>query len=114
MKKLVILLCLVSIYPVTSHALDMAGVKEKVRPYFVQFLGAETAEKLLGEDPEEVKLPPIPKVIEDATSTAVYDRKETHVDIPEEKRASYNQAYVSEIFSAARNMKPIEMILPNG
>lgn len=105
MKKQILAIIILGLIPVSSYALDMQEIKEKLRPHAVKYLGEETAIKLLGEDPNDVKLPPIPKVVENATSTDVYDDKEDLENIPADKRDAYNQAFVTEAFAAVRNMK---------
>ncbi|MCO4795481.1 MAG: hypothetical protein KC493_17300 [Bacteriovoracaceae bacterium] len=105
MKKYFLVIFMFTLFPISSYALDMAEIKEKLRPHAVKYLGEETAVKFLGEDPNEVKLPPIPKVIENATSIDVYNDKEDLGNIPKDKQDAYNQAFVTEVFGAVRNMK---------
>lgn len=105
MKKQILAIIIVGLIPVSSYALDMQEIKEKLRPHVVKYLGEESAVKFLGEDPNNVKLPPIPKVVENATSVDVYNDEEETENIPKDKRDAYNQAYVTEAFQAVRNMK---------
>lgn len=87
---------------------------EKMRPTLMKVLGERWTVKLIGEAPAAkvedsgVVLPPIPKVAEDARSTAVYDRKEDRVKLPKEQEEKYYVAYVREMYEAAKLQKPNE------
>lgn len=78
----------------------------------MKVIGEEWTVKIIGEAPEEkpvvtgVVLPPIPKISEDARSTAVYDRKPDRIKLPKEQEEKYYVAFVREMYEAARLMKP--------
>ena len=73
---------------------------EKLRPYISEYLGEEWEVKLLGEKPETILLPPIPKVVEDATSTEIYDNNEDDPNVkpmdPEDEE-HFNYLFVNVI-----------------
>lgn len=85
---------------------------EKMRPTLMKVIGEEWTVKIIGEAPVEkavvtgVVLPAIPKISEDARSTAVYERKADKVKLPKEQEEKYYVAYAREMFEAARLMKP--------
>jgi len=91
-----------------------ASFAEKMRPTLMKVLGEEWTVKLIGDAPVEkpvetgVILPPIPKVSEDARSTAVYDKKADKVKLPKEQEEKYYVAFVKEMYEAARLQKPNE------
>ena len=85
---------------------------EKLRPQFKKFLGNEWTEKLIGTDniaiADEIEMPIIPKIDEDAKSLAVYEKKADKIILkltPEEEQ-KYNYAYVKETYEATRQSKP--------
>lgn len=101
------------------HAQDSAVHKkisfaEKMRPTLMKIVGENWTVKLIGEAPVEkpvdlgVVLPPLPKISDDAKSTAVYDRKEDKVKLPKEQEEKYYLAFVREMYEAARMQKPNE------
>lgn len=101
------------------HAQDSTGHKkvsfaEKMRPTLMKIVGEEWTVKLIGVAPAEnstedgVVLPPLPKVADDARSTAVYDKKEDKVKLPREQEEKYYSAFVREMYEAARLQKPNE------
>ena len=88
------------------------SIVEKLRPQFKKFLGDEWTEKLIGTDKgataNEVEMPIIPKIDEDAKSLAVYEKKADKIILkltPEEEQ-KYNYAYVKETYEATRQSKP--------
>ncbi|MBC7430018.1 MAG: hypothetical protein H7336_15495 [Bacteriovorax sp.] len=83
---------------------------EKMRPKMMKILGEVWTVKLIGADKsvktDEVPMPVLPKVIDDAKSTAVYDKKQDKVSIKPEVEQKYNYAFIREIFEATRQTKP--------
>lgn len=87
---------------------------EKMRPTMMKVIGEEWTVKLIGEAVVEkpvdtgVVLPPLPKVNEDARSTAVYNKKEEKIKIPKEQEEKFYVSFVKEMYEAARLQKPNE------
>ena len=97
------------------HAQDQNSAKEKsfvekIRPQLEKFIGIEWTVKLIGADqsasPEEITLPPIPKIDDNAKSTAVYDKKEETILLKPEVAQKFNYAYITEVYEATRQTKP--------
>lgn len=83
---------------------------EKLRPTLTKILGEKWTVKIIGAAPEEPKtemqMPPLPKIISDATSTAVYSKKEDKVKLPENIEQAYAYGFIKEAFEATRQTKP--------
>ncbi|MGZ3788154.1 MAG: hypothetical protein ACXVLQ_06500 [Bacteriovorax sp.] len=98
------------------HAQDSSSNKdvsfaEKMRPTLMKIVGEKWTFKLIGAAPEEkmdegVVLPAIPKISEDARSTAVYEKKQDKVVLKPELEQKYYYAYIKEIYEATRQLKP--------
>ena len=100
MKKLLVSLVLIlSLNSAQAGLVD--DLKASIRPFAVKFLGEKTAVSILGEDPNAVPMPAIPKTQKDAKSTAdiVDDVKDSFSEKDKEK---YNYAFVREIYLAVR------------
>lgn len=85
---------------------------EKMRPQLVKILGVEWTVKLIGEEQsaskDEIAMPVIPKIDDNAKNVAVYDKKADKVVLklkPEDEQ-KYNYAYIREIYEATRQSKP--------
>ena len=84
---------------------------EKLRPQLVKFLGSEWTTKLLGVDKnheDELPVPAIPKVLNDARSIAIYNRKEDKIILKPEVEQKFYYTYIQEVFEATRQTKPNE------
>ncbi len=84
---------------------------EKLRPTLVSLLGQKTTVKLIGEEPnvvpvDEIPMPVLPKVLEDATSTAVYDKKPEKIILPPEVEQKFYLGYIRELYEVTRQQKP--------
>jgi hypothetical protein len=82
---------------------------EKIRPQLASILGEEWTTKLIGADKtkvEEVAMPVIPKVDDNAKSTAVYDKKKDKVVLDPEIEKKYYYSYIVEVYEATRQTKP--------
>jgi hypothetical protein len=99
------------------NAQDSNGPKavsfaEKMRPTLMKVVGEKWTIKLIGEQASVavvgigVVLPPLPKISEDARSTAIYDKKEDTVKLKKELEEKYYYSYLKEIFEATRMIKP--------
>jgi|GEM_PF-450743 len=78
---------------------------EKWRAKIQNILGEEWTVKLLGDAPKpKIELPAIPKISEDAKSTAVYDRKEdtSKFNITPDQYQKYNLAFIEEVILETR------------
>ena len=85
---------------------------EKMRPHMKKFLGEEWTTKIIGADktivaPDAgVKMPEIPKIVEDATSTAVYDKKMDAVILSPDIEKKFYYNYIKEVYEATRQSQP--------
>jgi hypothetical protein len=84
--------------------------KEGIRPDLTNLLGEDLANALLGPPPPEVKkkeivLPPIPKVVQDATSTKQLDRLENlNMDhFKGSKLRDLNVQFIRELYEVVKN-----------
>lgn len=96
----------------SQTATQEKSLVEKLRPKLMQFLGEEWTVKLIGADQsipvDEVPMPAIPKIDDNAKSVAVYERKADTVVLklkPEDEQ-KYNYAYIKEVYEATRQSKP--------
>lgn len=117
MRLIAIFIVALSIHLYTQDALSQTSASKKsfvenIRPQFIKFLGEEWTVKILGEDKtisvDEVSMPPIPKVDDDAKSVAVYNKKVDAVSLnlkPEDEK-KYNYAYIKEAYEATRQSTP--------
>lgn len=83
---------------------------EKLRPTMMKILGAEWTVKIIGAAPVEevpgLKMPVLPKIVSDATSTAVYSKKADTIKLSPEIESTYAYSYIKEVFEATRQTKP--------
>lgn len=83
---------------------------EKMRPKMMKILGEEWTAKLIGADKsipvDEVPMPALPKIDDNAKSTAVYDKKQDTITIKPEVEQKFNYAFINELFEATRQTKP--------
>lgn len=109
MKKILIpslVLLTISFSPLQAEEISFV---EKMRPKLVRFLGEPLTNKLIGiEKVQAVSLvmPKLPEIVEDATSTAVYYKKEETIKINPEQEQKLNMAFIYEIYDATRRTKP--------
>lgn len=121
MRLLVIFVLAVTIHLVYSEdargqnsAHQEKSFVEKMRPHLKKFLGTEWTVKLIGAETEPsleavtMKMPEIPKIIEDATSTAVYDKKMDEVILSPEIEKKFYYNYINEVYEVTRQSKPNE------
>lgn len=83
---------------------------ENMRPKMMKFLGEEWTVKLIGAEKiiivDEVPMPTLPKIDDNAKSTAVYDKKQDTISIKPEIEQKFNYAFIKELFEATRQTKP--------
>lgn len=85
---------------------------EKMRPTLMKIVGIKWTEKLIGSAPviavvdNTVVLPALPKLLEDARSTAVFDKKQDKIILKPEQEEKFYYAFVMEIYDATRSAKP--------
>jgi len=96
----------------SQTAAQEKSLVEKLRPKLMEILGEEWTVKLIGADKsipvDEVPMPAIPKIDDDAKSVAVYEKKADTVVLklkPEDEQ-KYNYAYIKETYEATRQSKP--------
>jgi hypothetical protein len=87
---------------------EVPSFGEKARPWVEKMLGEEWAIKLLGPKAEVIELPPIPKIISDSKSTAVYDKKiaEKKSTLTKEEDQKLNYYFIKELYGAVRGVEP--------
>ncbi len=85
---------------------------EKMRPAFANILGAELTNKLIGNEviavPNEIAMPALPKIIDDAKSTAVYNKKADKVILDLKLEEKFHYAYIREVYEVTRQAKPTD------
>lgn len=77
----------------------------------VKIVGVRWTEKLIGLAPEvkvddSVILPSLPKLLEDARSTAVFEKKQDKIVLKRELEEKFHFAYIKEIYEATRQTNP--------
>lgn len=90
-----------------------ASFVERMRPTLTKIFGENLTVKLIGEAPEgkvddSVVLPPLPQLIQNATSTDVYNKKQDKIILKPEIEQKYYYGYVKEIYEVTRLTKPNE------
>ena len=85
---------------------------EKIRPQLTKIIGEEWTAKLIGADKSQnmnaVAMPAIPAIDDNATSTAVYDKKKDSVVLNPEVEKKFYYTYITEVYEATRQSKPNE------
>jgi len=84
---------------------------EKIRTTLMKVVGEEWTIKLIGNAPEvkidnSIVLPPLPKLLSDARSTAVFEKKKDKIVLKTELEEKFYYAYLKEIYEATRQTKP--------
>lgn len=86
----------------SSEAQAAGSWAESLRPYVVQFLGAEMANKLLGEVPAEHELPELPQVQKETTSTKVLPKESGKKEVSRTEQAAFDLKYIRELYAVTR------------
>jgi hypothetical protein len=82
---------------------------EKMRPQLMKIIGEEWTVRLIGAEAVkvvEVAMPKIPVVLDDATSTAVYNKKVDTVVLAPEIEHKFYYNYIVEVYEVTRQTKP--------
>lgn len=114
MAKVLILALIVS--SASVYALDFSEYKGRIRAHMAKMLGEDVATKVLGEEKRKVRLPDIPQVNSDATSTSVYQNKNRAMEkqgdefnkLSLEQKRKYRVAFIQELYQVTRNSEPKE------
>jgi hypothetical protein len=99
---------LLMILALSFAPMAQAGWQDSVRPYVEKYLGDDIAIKIFGEKEASYKLPKIPEISKDGTSTAVYDRPEDpNVNLTEGKDVNkYHYKFLLELYGSVKDKKP--------
>lgn len=116
MRLAVIFVLALSIHMLNAQAqapLKEQSFVEKMRPTLMKIVGEEWTVKLIGAaapvvSSTDVVMPAIPKIEDNAKSTAVYDRKKDSITIKPEVEAKFNYAFIQEAYETTRQTKPNE------
>lgn len=107
-----LLIAFISLQISNSYGAEETGLVGKLRPHVEKYLGTDWGDKIFGKknvnSENEVAMPAIPKIEENATSTAVYNRKKDSVEMNKEVEQKFNYAYIRELYEATRQNKPNE------
>ncbi len=97
------------------QAQDNNQPKEKsfidhIRPSMTQFLGKEFTDKILGEEVAvaqvDLVMPNLPKIIDDAKSTAIYNKKADKIILDPKIEEKFHYAFIREVYEVTRQTKP--------
>lgn len=98
------------------HAEDSKNQKsesfaEQMRPKLMSLIGEKWTIKLIGETQvvkidNSIILPALPKLLSDARSTEIFNKKGDSITLKPELESKYHYAYIKEIFEATRQTKP--------
>lgn len=88
------------LFSTKAHA--SGGWAESLRPYVVQFLGQDIANKLLGEVATAHELPEIPDIEKVSTSTRSFPKEEAKKEFKRSEQAAYDQMYIRELYEVTR------------
>ncbi len=99
------------LYAQDSSVHKTISFAEKMRPTLMNIVGEKWTVKLIGEAPvvkvdDGIVLPALPKIAEDARSTAVYNKKEDKIKLAQDVEEKYYTTYIREIYEATRQAKP--------
>lgn len=76
----------------------------------MKIVGEEWTVKLIGADKsvpaDEVPMPALPKITDDARSTAVYNKKQDKISLKPEVEQKFNYVFIKELYEATRQEKP--------
>ncbi len=98
MKKILVSFTLLFVLSSSVHAGIIDNIKNSLRPHLIKVLGEKTTNDLLGDDPNKVTLPKIPKVIANAKdSSSIGGGAKSKVTFEEKEGQRYNYFYVKEI-----------------
>jgi len=105
LKKVLLTFTLLTIF--SSSAMAEQGFWDKLkgdlRPHITKYLGYEMAQKLLGDEGADIKLPVIPKVVKSNKDFNSINDDERMNKISKDKREKLNYFYVKELYESARN-----------
>lgn len=117
LRLLVIFILALSIHLYAQDVQSQTSMPEKsfvenIRPHLMKYLGEEWTVKIIGVDktisPDEIQMPTIPIINDDAKSVAVYEKKADKIilklSLDDEKK--YNYAYIKEAYEATRQSIP--------
>jgi hypothetical protein len=99
-----------------AFAMDFESMKKKyskvLRPYSLKIFGDKTTKKLLGEDPDTIKLPAIPKVNLTSTTAVTLEKNsklalqgEEFNKLSDEEKKPFRIAFLEELFLSSRKNK---------
>lgn len=115
MGKLLFLILLSS--SIHANAMDFDAIKKRLRSHMAQMLGEENTEKVFGKnEKKKMRLPAIPEVKNDATSTKVYQNKNRELEkqgdafnkLGLKVKRKYRIAFIQELYQATRNAEAQE------
>lgn len=96
----------------TKEAKPEVSFIERIRPQIVHVIGEEWTTKIFGESKvvvsTDIPMPKIPTIVEDATSTAVYEKKEDKIKLKPEVEEKFNYVFIKELYESTRQSKPNE------
>ena len=86
---------------------------EKLRPMLINIIGEKNVVKLFGVEPksepaDEIPMPTLPKILDDAKSTAIYNKKPEKIVLAPGVEQKYYQGYIKELYEVTRQQKPNE------
>lgn len=86
----------------STEAQAAGGWAESLRPYVVQFLGTDIANKLLGELPADFELPELPQVQKETTSLKVLPKETGKKEVSRAEQATFDLKYIRELYAVTR------------
>lgn len=106
-------LVLILIFSLSGQAQDVPSWKMSLFKFMTSMVGEARAKKMLNMPDDEIKMPAIPKIENQATSTQVYDRAK-EVDPPAysklsaEEKSKYDFSFLKELFFQVRNQNAVD------
>lgn len=103
MKTVIKLVLFIFLFSPSAHAGIVDDIKVFIRPHLVKIIGQEQTDSILGQDPNKIVLPAIPKVEKDAKSIKSYGGgPKNNIEFKKAQLNRYNYIFVQEVFEATR------------
>lgn len=94
-----------------------SSLVEEVRPFFLKIFGEKWTIKLIGNSPvpnpelknnKSIIFPPLPKIVYDAKSVAVFEKKKDKIVLKSDLEAKFYYIFIKEIYEVTKQLKPSE------
>lgn len=107
LKKLIFVTLFIFLSSTQANASLIDDIKSSLRPTITKFFSAEFANKLLGEDPNQINMPEIPEIKTNNKSVqGLYIKPKVELKFDKEQMKHFNYIFIQEIVKAVRQVEP--------